>query len=164
MTDHDALQTLAELAVAIAGFAGVAFMVGAQDQASDVRTWRVVNLLTVSFTVVIAAMAPLGLETLDVAPAHHARIGCGVLGMLGVLMLANVFQRYRRLDELDRTRIGRNAMGAATPLTLLLVLALLAAALGLLSPLERAIHYYGLLFFLVLAALQFIVSIVDTSG
>ena len=61
MDSHDALTTLAEIAIAIAGFSGIAAVLGRRNQGewspSDVVRLR--SLLVVSFTIVIFCFFPI---------------------------------------------------------------------------------------------------------
>ena len=89
MAEAETLRLIAELAVAVAGFSGVAFVLGrrAGDSWEVGRLWM---LLVQALGAALFAFMPLLLETADLSASANWRWSNGALGSFNIAVVAGV--------------------------------------------------------------------------
>jgi len=123
---YDALQTIAEIAIAIAGFAGIVAVMGrrAGGEWIEPDLFRLHMLLRLSFEVVLFAFLPL---VLALASLPAATAWASVSALRAAYVLAASYFTARRIRDAARVHpeeVSRPFI-AATALLAILVLALL---------------------------------------
>ena len=157
----DELQTIAEIAVAIAGFAGLVFIL--RDLSDDSTRSRVLNLLRQSFITIIIALVPAGFVPLGIPDELHAQLASGVFVLLVSINLAFYLPEYFRL-KIHQTSVGRSLSIWAMPLMLGNLALQLVNAVGLISEYSVAVFYYGMLILLFLCGVQFVGAFLGDNG
>jgi hypothetical protein len=109
MDAPDALATIAEIAIAIAGFSGVAAVLGRRSQGewSSIDVFRLRVLLLSSFSIVVLCFLPIVLNLASLTPSLVWPLSSGVCVAMFVLVAAVRTTQIRRLtrttgDPLER--------------------------------------------------------------
>ena len=149
-----AFDTLAQVALGIAGFSGV--VVAVSDRAAayhEADSLRVQSLLIVSVGALVLSLLPSGLALAKLPEATIWRAGSAAFLVLPAVWFAAI--RFRLL------RAGRTVL---FPMPILGVVALLSAAnlaaqvlnvVGVFSERAPAVYYFGIVWLLVFAAMVF---------
>jgi hypothetical protein len=153
----DTLLTTAEVAVALAGFSGVVVVLG-RPSLSDwtpVDVLRLQVLLGVSLGAVILALLPLAFH--HVGLTHALVIGLSSSLMGGYILIAGVlFQRsIRGLSPESRQSVSGGLTGVLSAIWLLVFVVIVLNAIGIVFQHEFGVYFFSLLWFLVVAAVQF---------
>jgi hypothetical protein len=158
MEEADTLQTFAEIGVALAGFTGVAVVVGRRAAG----TWTYVELselrqlLEASLAVVLLSLFPLVLARfLDAGPGLW-RVCNGVAGLAGATLGIRYWLRYLRGPRETYPFAGKLIGYGTTPLVGALVVVQLAIALGLVERGASAVYLAGLFWLVMVSALNFV--------
>ena len=134
MTDTDALLTIAEIAVAFAGFAGIASALGRRYSHFDpkVNSLRLHNMVDVALTVIIVALIPVLLIEIIVSE-RYLWMACSLISLIfGVLLFFRTAERSKPIRELE----GYNTQGHQK-LRVLGILLLVGFAIGIVGPLPE---------------------------
>jgi len=153
----EALSLIAEVAVGLAGFAGVAVMLGrGPGRWSPGDALRIRLLLTAAFTALFATLIAIGSEWAGTAERTSVQLGAAALLSGQVYWGAVVARQIPRLEPPERALFDPR-------LALLFRVTMysswgaqLVALSGLLAPAGRWLFLYGLLVCLAYAALAFV--------
>lgn len=158
MERSDLLLTLAEIAIAFAGFASIAAVLGRERSRDDPRfdAWRLRNVLEASLAVGLFAVFPF--------IPHAFALGEDAAWRLSALAfllwnVAGVFMSVRRARALQQQGTDTGSLGYLllfVAIELSIDLPLLAVALGLLPQVASAVYLVALILSLVQAGLFFI--------
>jgi hypothetical protein len=153
----DTLLATAEVAVALAGFSGVVVVLG-RPSLSDwtpVDVLRLQSLLGVSLGAVILALLPLAFYHAGLT--HALAIGLSSSLMAGYILIAGVlFQRsIRGLSPESRQLLSGGLTGVLSAIWLLVFLVVVLNAIGIVFRHEFGAYFLCLLWFLVVAVVQF---------
>ena len=154
----DLLLTIAEIAIALAGFAGVVAAFGTFRLAPEATAFRVRLMVTEAVMVLVAALLPFVIATFGVSESTALRISAFLLGlgMIGVAVWAWVGLRPLYQAGLLKTQVITTVwytIGAA------LAIGLLSVAAGRMVVIAPAIYLSGLFFGIVLCCFYFIMLI-----
>jgi hypothetical protein len=155
------IQTFAELAIAIAGFAGIAFVLG-KSSSSEIADFRVTNLLALSIVTMISCCLSLVLGTSMESDILFGRASAAILLVLvGSLTSFYSFPRYFSLKIPNRSRLARIISRIAFPMLVgNLVLCLVNTLVGL-GRYSASAYLFALAVMLIACAIQFMALIVD---
>jgi hypothetical protein len=162
MEEGENLRTLAEVAIALAGFTGVVAVLGrrARGAWAPLELLRLHVLLATSVGVLMLSFIPALLEALNVSgpPLWQIANLIQVVGhSAGVVVLGG---RARKLDASQWPREERLWALVLTPISLSLILAQVLNAWGLLAGFGFFIYFFGLLYLLLVAVLNFVLLLV----
>ena len=157
----DYLPTVAEIAITIAGFAGIVAVVRSSGDMSIEQTRRVVYLVLVCTVTVVTALLPgvltdLGLSASASAAVSSAILGISVLGLVGSF-LWNIFTGGLNLIFPKLTYLV-----AATPTVTATVLVL--SSIGVVFSPSYGLLLLGLIVNLLLALWIFVATMVWARG
>jgi hypothetical protein len=152
----DALTTIAEVAVGLAGFSGVVVVLGRQPgQFSRVEAGRLVVLLLSSFGALFFALMPFALFPLGLNPAAVWRTAGGLVAVFALSHLAISYAELLRVRREAPEIYNRSVAGTHfTILVVVLLLQLVGVAKG--GDLALSLYIFGLLGLLAVAAFQFV--------
>ena len=113
LQDTDPLQTIAEIAIALAGFTGVVAYLGerARGEWRAVDLFRFKNLLTCSIAALLLSFAPILIHKLGALESTAWRWSSGMTAAILVVVFARV-RAIRQLPEVEQGEISRPALGA----------------------------------------------------
>ena len=165
MEEGETLRTLAEVAVALAGFTGIVAVLGrrAGGEWTPLELLRMRMLLETSLGVLFLSLLPIVVQPLRPSEESLWRISNGLQALLhlgGVLLL------YRRVSDLEASQWPpeeRWLTAALLPLSLVIIAVQVAVALGFLARYGAFAYLLGLVYFLGLAALHFVLLLVPGS-
>lgn len=154
------IQTLSELSIAMAGFAGVVFVLDRSTH-SVVAVFRVTNLLVLSFlTMAICLVHSVIANTYE--PALSNRLSSGVLAVLvGGILATFSLPNYFRLAIPNRSQTAKLIAILGPPMTVCSPVLALINAFGVFSQYSGSVLLLCLVLMLFSCALQFIAAIVD---
>ena len=157
MQDTDLLQTIAEIATALAGFTGVVAFLGerARGQWRAVDLFRFNNLLTTSIAALLLSFAPILIFKLGAPESAAWRWSSGMTAAI----LLIVFARGRailQLPEVEQLEISRPALGALAAIQAATFVLLVANATGFAYSGESGPFLVGLVWLLAFSAFQFV--------
>lgn len=155
------LETIAELSITLAGFAGIVYVFSETDSGSDIRFWRIRNLLLIAFFTMLAALAPLGLPALGVAEELIPRIASGILALFLLFLAVLVPPSFFKLEVASRSRLGKPFFYAMLVLLSATLLVQILNMLGTFGSLSFGVFYFGLVLMLAAGSAQFMISILD---
>lgn len=154
MEETESLTIVAELAVALAGFAGIVVSLRRRfdDPASFAyaRLWR---LIEASFGTTFFALLPLALYHLELAP--RGVWGISSLGFGVWLLVALGFIFWRFTNQLRSPYMSWRFNGPVFLLQAMLALVLLLNSLGLTTARQFGPYFVGLLGYLIIAGMMF---------
>ena len=157
MEHRDVLMAIAQVAATFIGFASVVFAVGRASVAGVNAPERtaLIHLLLPSILVLFLAFAPVVAFAGITAEVQVWRVANGVLGVIHLLLVSNatwVAVRSRLLEPVPLRFV-------LIPGGYLAVAANLAVMFGFLQDLAALIYIAGLVWFLLVAAIQFVMLI-----
>jgi hypothetical protein len=154
----DTLRTFAEVGVALAGFTGVAVVLGrrAEGAWSYVEIGQLRQLLESSLAVALLALLPLVLERLAGSPAVLWRVSNGLACLAGLGLGGAYWLRYLRGPKQSYPQVGKLLGFATTPLVGALLLAQALVALGFLERLAADLYLVALLWLVAVSAVNFV--------
>jgi hypothetical protein len=150
MQSQDILQTISEVAIALAGFSGVVAVLGQRDRGSwsPAELLQLRTLVEPSLIALFGSLLPGTLQLASVSERMSWRISNGVLGVLGIAGLGAFIARARSA----RITPGQRVL---LVLTVPAIGANLLALGGVLTQ-HELIFVLGLLFALAVAAYNFL--------
>ncbi len=86
---YDALTSVAEIAITMAGFAGLASVFKAQGKLGSEEIRRVIYLVAVSVTVVVTALMPAVISGMGFSDTVALEISCAALGLASIVFATN---------------------------------------------------------------------------
>ena len=149
--------TIAEVAVAFTGFAGVVSVLGRSSLDPKVRFWRVQLIVITSLSAMFGALTPSALQLLLTEESVLWRTSCLVLLLLIAGQLVFVYRSMPSEHGSGPLRLFYSPMAAVLTIgSLLLQLGLGSVALGLISTAAAALYSLALLFLLLASAFHFL--------
>ena len=160
---NEQLQLIAELSVALAAFSAVVFALDDRRSDDPVKSFRIRNLLGLSFATMFSALIPLGFDLAHLNSEYQWRTASAVLFLLAGGALSFTLPTYFRLNVPQTSRTSSLMAKTMLPLLILSLLAQLLHATGLIGN-QPGIFFYGLLIVLLAAVMQFVTSILAAGG
>jgi hypothetical protein len=158
LQDRDTLMAIAQIAATFIGFAGVVFAVdrASAGGVSGPERNAIMNLLIPSIAVLFLAFVPLVASTGDAAEERIWRASNGILGAIHSVLLAGAFRAAIRSQLLEPVPLRFILLGGGS----LAVVANVAVVLGFLPRFAAMVYLAGLVWFLLVSAIQFVMLIV----
>jgi len=152
----DALTTIAEVALGLAGFSGVVVVLGRQPgELTRTDAGRLVILLMSGLGAMFFALLPFALSPLGISDSSVWRISGGLLAVFGVSHMGVSYSQLRRVRAEAPEIYSRGARTTYFSVLLaVVVLQLLNVAKG--GQPGLSFYIFGLLGLLFVAALQFV--------
>ena len=157
MVEADALQTLAEFGIALAGFTSivVVFRRGGGDFHPADR-YRVFVALVPSLSAAFLALIPVGLDLVGLHPATVWRTSSLVLvAAVTSIFVTNLIQE-RRLPPEARTVLSRLLTAFFRVVMGITILAGLINATDILFPPQAGLYFFAVLWLLAIASIVFV--------
>jgi hypothetical protein len=153
MPDTDALHTVAELGIGLAGFSGIVIALSRDPgELAPFDALRVMLLLGSSISAAVLALLPIGLLAAGMQGAPVWRVSSALLALATAAMLFESGRRFLSLPEPLTPAIGQFLiLGGVVNL---LCQFLNAIALGFDG--SFAVFYFGLVWLIVFSGIQFI--------
>jgi len=154
ITDIDILLSVAEIAVAFAGFAAIAGVIGNRQAASQYHDFeRLRGVVVASVVVVVASLIPIVLSRFGLADEAVWRIASGIALIINLLGLAQVIRGGRQSGLISADRFyTRIAYAIEVPIELTVI----ANVLGLFPSHLAALYLAFLVLLLCQAAVVFV--------
>jgi hypothetical protein len=153
----DALALVAEIAVGLAGFAGVAVMLGrGPGRWSDGDAARIRLLLWAAFGALFASLVPIGLVWTGVPERPSLQIGAGVLFLVFALWSFGASRMVGGLSPEERAVFDPRVALVIRTTSFSTMAGLVAAASGLLGRATAGLVFLGLCLLLGYAAFGFV--------
>ena len=152
--EQDGLATLAEVFIGLAGFTGIALAL--KPNPKPYFLFRVVLIVSLSFTAIIVAFLPVALLTAGIAEHTIWRVGSGLLAAVYLIIYPFVI-RFRRAAKADELLSWVNLL--VTCVGGLVFMGQLGNLLGLFGGFEFFALFLGLLGVFLHCAILFIVLI-----
>ena len=158
MQDRDTLMAIAQIAATFIGFAGVVFAVERGSAAGVSREERnaLMNLLIPSIAVLFLAFVPLVSSAGGVSEARIWRGSNALLGAIHVVLLSGAIRAAIRSQLLEPVPLRFVLISGGS----LAVLANVLIVLGVAQGLAAMVFVAGLVWFLLVSAVQFVMLIV----
>jgi hypothetical protein len=158
MDGSDALQTFSQLGVALAGFTGVAIVLGGRAAGTwdYVERGQLRQLLESSLAVVLLSLLPLVLERFAWSEADLWRVSNGVACAAGLALGASYWIWYWRGDAARYPWVGRLLGWLTTPLVAALLVLQACVALGVIERNAAAPFFAMLLWLVTVSSVNFI--------
>ncbi len=164
----DALLTISELGLGLAGFSGVILVFEGSPETMHPVDWtRIRMLLTVSLGTMVLSLVPFGLEMFDSMEPGLWRVACGFSATWNIVMGAIFFPDVLRLTRDERAqlfageRVGYILTSILFALGIIAFLAHLLFAAGALGGNGAGLFFLGTVWLLVLAAYLFASLVFD---
>jgi hypothetical protein len=154
MQHTDLLLTLAQLFVALAGFAGILAALGRFRLAPEPAAFRAHVVIAVALLALLASLLPLVLDAARLPNQAMMRLSASFLGSGAIAICAWAWQRLRPPRSAG-PRDARIAATAAYAIIAALVIALFAVGAGFVADLAPAIYLSALFFCIALCAFHF---------
>ena len=158
MAEADALLTLAEIALGLAGFTGVIVVFGRDPKAPwhPLDSFRVVRMLSSSLGALFFSLLPEGVGATGLSAASTWRL-CSLLP-IGYLLVSgrNSAREFRSLHPEYRAQLNPRFLPFLGALFALVSLALAANVIGIWWVPGYPAYYFGVLYMLGFAAFQFV--------
>lgn len=151
-------MAVAQIAATFIGFAGVVFAVdqASADGVSPRERNALMNLLVPSIAVLFLAFVPLVATTSGAGDAGVWRVSNGILGAIHSVLLAGAFHAAIRSQLLEPIPLRVLLLGGGS----LAVIANAAVVLGFIPGLAVTAFIAGLVWFLGVSAIQFVMLVV----
>jgi len=164
MEHHDILRTLAEIATAFAGFAGVVVVLGGRDHGwRTIYTTEVTVLLACSLGVVFFGFLPDLARAAHLGPTEAWRVSTLLFAVYHLAVILGSIWARKRAFAAGEPRFGpRPFLPVVFSGGFSIVLAQLLAAAGLMSSWLFFFYLLGLLWLLAMATLVFGVLLLDS--
>jgi hypothetical protein len=153
----EALSIAAQVAVGLAGFAGVAVLLGRGPGSwHPVDAVRIRGLLYAAFGALFASLVPVGLLLSGVAEAISVR--CGSVAILAVIFLwgRTMSRAMGGSDEASRATFNRRVAVVIMTITFVTALAQVVNIAGVAGAASPGIFFFGVLLLLGYAAFGFV--------
>jgi hypothetical protein len=162
MIEKDVLFTLAEIAIALAGFSAIIGVLGGRRGSSDnrVNSLRLQVMLETCFMVAAASFLPVILDQFDMAPAALWRTASAVFLCVAIPFELVARNRTRGMLNMTLTKININTVNWGISIASDLIL--VAILLSLVGPYSEAFYLVTLLLQLVVAGIIFVQFAADT--
>ena len=162
MIEKDVLFTVAELAVALAGFSAIIGVLSTRRGSIDlqVNSLRLQVMLETCFMVAAASLMPVLLEQFGVASSVLWRTASAAFLCLAIPFEFIARKRTRGMPNLTLTKINTNTVNWGISIASDLIL--IAILFGLVGPYPEAFYLLALLLQLVVAGIIFIQFASDT--
>ena len=158
MQPFDALLVLAEITTAFAGFSGVVAALGKDWDWDDKARFRFQNLLAISLFTILLCLLPIALDFYGISQWYVWTISSAVMALFAVGFFIFRAPLALKLVSSDPDDRAGNAVGRTFLITLFGTVALLG--LGAASVVDQVAAYVsGLVAYLVLSALQFVLLV-----
>lgn len=155
MTPEDALMSIAEIAIGLAGFSGLVAAFGQRQG----HTWRedqkarIVFLVILSFGMITCALLPFAISGISNSPAWIWGLPMVSYSILALVLLARWVVLSRRHGfKLQFPKVSIPIIGIATVLQVLVML----SGFGIIMPYSAPLFVFGLLSILVFSANMFL--------
>jgi hypothetical protein len=151
-------MAIAQIAATFIGFAGVVFAVESASArgVSGPERNAIMNLLVPSIAVLFLAFLPLLVSTGGGSDAGTWRASNGLLGVVHSFLLSGAYRAAMRNQLLEPVPLRFVLLGGGS----LAVLANVAIVLGLVPQFAATVFLAGLVWFLFISAIQFVMLIV----
>ena len=165
MEAFETLRSLSEVGIALTGFTGIVAVLGhrAGGRWAPLEWLRLRMLLETSLGVVFLSLIPLLLQQLPALQGPSWRF-CNALQAFvhagGVFVL---YLRFRKLEPSQWPPVERRLTAALIPVSIAIVSSQAVAAFGALAPYGFFLYLLGLLYFLAISALHFVLLLVPDS-
>jgi hypothetical protein len=158
MDGSDALQTFSQLGVALAGFTGVAIVLGGRAAGTwdYVERGQLRQLLESSLAVVLLSLLPLVLERFAWSEARLWRVSNGIACAAGLVLGASYWIWYWRGDVGRYPWVGRVLGWLTTPFVAALLAVQALVALGVIEQNASAPFFAMLLWLVTVSSVNFI--------
>ena len=158
MQDRDTLMAIAQIAATFIGFAGVVFAVESASSrgVSDRERNAIMNLLMPSIAVLFIAFVPLVAAAGGGGDVRIWRASNAIIGIVHSVFLTGAFRAALRNQLLEPVPVRFLLLGGG----LMAVLANLVIVLGFFSQFAATAFLAGLVWFLLVSAIQFLMLIV----
>ena len=162
MTEKDFFFTLAELAVALAGFSAIVGVLGSRRGSRDnkVNSLRLQVMLETCFVVAAASLFPVILDQFDMAPAALWRTASAVYLCVAIPFEFVAQNRTRGMPNMTLTSININTVNWS--ISIVADFIAVAILLSLVGPYSEAFYLVTLLLQLVVAGIIFVQFAADT--
>ena len=157
MSEHESLTSIAEFAIALAGFSGIVVALGKQPgRWAPADRVRLLNVLLYAFTAGFMAYLPMGLAHAGLAGSLLWRVSSA--GFLCVFLLGGVFITVNLRGLPDEVRILLNPIvfWASVIFGIIVILAQLLNILGIGFQPQFTAYFLGLVLTLLVGAIQFV--------
>ena len=155
MQASDELLTLAELAIALAGFSGVVVAFGQRGEVTVLDRWRFAALLSISMSAAVLAFLPAVLNLLGISGSFLWRTSSAVYLFVAVLHASFFSSRLLRTSQEVDAPVSRKFLVASFLLAALHIFLQLLNVLGWPSSPNAAFFISGLIVWLVLGSVSF---------
>jgi len=162
MIERDVLFTLAELAVALAGFSAIIGVLSTQKRSSDVRvnSLRLQVMLETCFMVVAASLIPVLLDQFNTAPGVLWRAAAVAFLCMAIPYEFVARNRTKDMPNMTLTKMNINTVNWGLSITADLVL--VAIVFGLVGAYSEAFYLVALLLQLTLSGILFVQFAAET--
>jgi len=155
MAPEDALASIAEIAIGLAGFSGLvaAFVQSSGHSWKGDQKARIVFLVILSFAVITTSLLPSAISGLSASPAlvwGIPMIACGFVTLTSLLCWVVLSRRHHYRLQFPKTSISILSISGT------LQLAVLLSGFGVVLPYSPALFVFGLLSILVFCANMFL--------
>jgi hypothetical protein len=154
------LETIAEVAAAFTGFAGLVSVLGRSHLDPKIRLWRVQLMIVTSLAAMFGALAPSIIQLVLPDAEDLWRASAFVLLLLCAGQLTFVYRSMPGEHATGLLRTFYSPMAAAlSGNSLAIQLALAAVVLDFIPAAAPALYSYGLLFLLVASSFHFLILV-----
>ncbi|MBT5030828.1 MAG: hypothetical protein HOM55_00875 [Proteobacteria bacterium] len=157
MTDPiTALSIIIEFSVGLAGFSGIVIIFASSPAGWNAADkYRISNLLCCSFSAGLVAFVPIGLLHSNLDPQQVWRVSSAVLGCASTLTLVIILGRKRHLSAEEASVLNPYLVVLFTGGIIASTLIQFINTLGLLPGNQFLYLYFGMVWLLVVAGVQF---------
>ena len=155
MQASEELLTLAEIAIALAGFSGVVVAFGQRGEMTPLDRWRFAALLSMSMSAAVLAVLPSVLNLLGISGPFLWRTSSAVYLCVAVLHASFFSSRLLRTARESDAPASRTFLVASFLLAALHIFLELLNVVGWPSSPNAALFISGLIVWLVLASVSF---------
>jgi hypothetical protein len=162
----DTLLTIAEISIAVIGFAGIIFTlrVPSSRHADTMHRLRLRIMIEASAYVMLFALLPALLLPREAENTWFWQMGSGILALTGPVLVTSIYTRQRRLFGSTLLRDTLLFDGSTIVLAMLAEALLIVTWLGMLPKRASAIYLLGLLFHQGAAIAMFLRALFAASG
>jgi hypothetical protein len=162
MIERDVLLTLAELAVALAGFSAIIGVLGARKSSADIKVnaLRLQVMLETSFMVAAAALIPVLLDQFNLSPAMLWRVAAAIFLCMAIPYEFIARKRTKDMPDMTLTRVNINTINWGLSIGADLIL--ITILFGFIAKNPDAFYLVTLLSQLTLAGILFVQFAAET--
>ena len=156
MSEHETLTSVAEFAIALAGFSGIVVALGKQPgRWAPADRYRLLNVLIFAFGAGFMAYVPMGLAHAGLAGSHLWRVSSGLFLCFAVPGAILMFVRTRALPEDVRSLVNPLVRLISYTTSAVGILAQVLNLLGLGLEPQFSVYFLGLVLLLLNGSIQF---------